>query len=95
MPSIPPPRTLINSLEPEEERQRSSVDKTQIPHDRLRNVSGMLRALKVISPTLVGPLSSPFAQSIPSILITGCEFCVTQRLLALAKMEGRVPLRCG
>src|SRR5712691_1382910 len=64
MPSIPPPRTLINSLEPEEERQRSSVDKTQIPHDRLRNVSGMLRALKVISPTLVGPLSSPFAQSI-------------------------------
>ena len=50
------PRTLINSLEPEEARQRSSVDKTRVPHDRLRNVSGMLRALKVISPTLVGPL---------------------------------------
>ena len=49
-------RTLINSLEPEEARQRSSVDKTWVPHDRLRNVSGMLLALKVIFPTLVGPL---------------------------------------
>jgi hypothetical protein len=50
------PRTLINSLESEEARQCSSVDKTRIPHDRLRNVSGMLLALKVIFPTLVGPL---------------------------------------
>ena len=43
-------------------------------------------------------LYSPFAQSISSILITGCEFCVTQRLLALAKMEGRNemdPPLCG
>src|SRR6266849_2518301 len=38
-------------------------------------------------------LYSPFAQSISSILITGCEFCVTQRLLALAKMEGNSGIR--
>src|SRR5712691_1789464 len=50
------PRTLINSVGPEEANRRSSVDKLWVPHDHLRNVSGTLLALKVIPPTLVGPL---------------------------------------
>ena len=49
-------RTLINSLGPEEAGRRSSVDKPWVPHDRLRNVSETLLALKVISPMFVGPL---------------------------------------
>src|SRR5712692_5138420 len=56
--TFPPagPRTLINSLGPEKASRRSSVDKPWVPHDHLRNVSGTLLALKVIFPTLVGPL---------------------------------------
>jgi hypothetical protein len=48
--------TLINSLGPAEASRRSSVDKAWVPDDRLRKMSELLLALKVVSPTLGSPL---------------------------------------
>ena len=51
-----PPSTLINALGPAAASRRSSVEKTWVPDDRLRKMSQMLLALKVVSPTLGSPL---------------------------------------